>query len=699
MEAQDLNKKITEVLSNRVVRKDLVKIVKGNAVVPSYVLEYLLGQSVNGDSPEDIAEGIERVRKILEQHYVHRDQAELAKSRIKEQGSQQIIDKVQVSLNEKTDLYEASFSNLGISGVVVTPETVRQHEKLLVSGIWCICNLEYHFQGDSRVVPWNLLSLKPIQMANFSLEDYLAARNQFSDDEWIALLMQSIGFNPEQFSRREQLLHLVRLIPFVERNYNLLELGPKGTGKSHIYSEFSPHGMLVSGGEVTVPKLFVNNSNGRLGLVGYWDTVAFDEFAGKHKKTDKALVDILKNYMANKSFSRGVETLSAEASMVFVGNTSHNVPYMLKNGDLFEDLPPAFHDSAYADRLHFYIPGWEFDPIRSEMFSDGYGFIVDYLAEALRELRKRDYSDRFESNFALSTDISTRDRTGILKTFSGLMKLLHPSGEANSEQMEELLTFAIEGRKRIKDQILRIDTTMSGGRFGYYLGSEQSDKWHEVRTLEEKENPHYYHQTATDETAGQKPGTDSKQAAATTVETPKEPELEEGSKDYFVGQRGATYQEIFAPYLKGAKRIALVDSYLLLPHQMRNLLEFIEVIAAGKDPADEVLVWIYTKKDTEPSPYYEHTQEDMLEEVVYYAEALGIVCKIIYNQDLHDRRVFTDTGWRIGMGHGLDIFQRQDKFLQIPQIFRKVRDCSFTYTKEKTSNFFDKLVAKWNPKK
>ena len=343
----------------------------------------------------------------------------------------------------------------------MSPATIKTHPKLLVGGVWCICDIEYQHSDNARVVPWILGSIKPIQLSNFDFDGYVASRREFTTDEWIDLLIQSIGFNPELFGRRAKLIQLVRLIPFVERNYNLVELGPKGTGKSHIFSEFSPHGMLISGGEVTVPKLFVNNSNGRLGLVGYWDVVAFDEFAGKKKRTDKALVDIMKNYMANKSFSRGVETLGAEASMVFVGNTSHNVPYMLKHSDLFDELPESYHDSAYLDRLHCYIPGWEVDTIRSEMFSDGYGFVVDYIAEVLKSMRDADYSDRYQQHFTLGSDISTRDRDGIHKTFSGLMKIVYPHGEATKEEIEEILRFAIEGRKRVKDQILRIDSTMA----------------------------------------------------------------------------------------------------------------------------------------------------------------------------------------------------------------------------------------------
>jgi len=282
----DLDYKINLLFGGSVVRKDLVKAVKGNAIVPSYVLEYLLGQYAASDDETTIQAGIDAVRKILADHYVHRNESELVKSTIREKGRHRIIDKVTVTLNDKQDVYQASFANLGLTGVIVEPATVKANPKLLVGGVWCICDIEYFHSDDARVVPWILGSLKPIQMSSFDYEGYLASRKGFNTEEWIDLLIQSIGFNPEMFGRRAKLLQLVRLIPFVERNYNLVELGPKGTGKSHIYSEFSPHGMLISGGEVTVPKLFVNNANGRIGLVGYWDVVAFDEFAGKKKRTD-----------------------------------------------------------------------------------------------------------------------------------------------------------------------------------------------------------------------------------------------------------------------------------------------------------------------------------------------------------------------------------------------------------------------------
>lgn len=374
-------------------------------------------------------------------------------------------------MNEKTDAYEAVFENLGIKRVAIDSATVKAHPKLLVTGIWCIADVQYEFSEDSRISPWIIDTLKPIQIARVDYDGYRETRDKFTTEEWIDLLMQSIGFDPSLFGRRSKLLQLLRLIPFVERNYNLIELGPKGTGKSHIYSEFSPHGQLISGGEVTIPKLFVNNSNGRIGLVGYWDVVAFDEFAGREKTANKALVDIMKNYMANKQFSRGVNPMGAEASFAFVGNTDHNVPWMLKNTDLFEALPPQFHDSAFIDRLHAYLPGWEVGIIRGDMFTSGYGFIVDYLAEILRHLRAEDFSHRPDRYFTIPVQTHIRDRAAISKTMSGLLKLIFPNGGETEAEVEELLRFAIECRKRVKDQLLRIDSTFESADF-HYIASD-----------------------------------------------------------------------------------------------------------------------------------------------------------------------------------------------------------------------------------
>lgn len=688
----DLDYKINLLFGGVVVRKDLVKAVKGNAIVPSYVLEYLLGQYAASNDEATIQAGIDTVRKILAEHYVHRSESELVKSTIKERGRHRIIDKVTVALNDKADVYEAEFANLGIKGVIVDSPTIKAHPKLLVGGVWCICDIEYFHSDDQRAVPWILGSIKPIQLSKFDVDQYLSARRGFTTDEWIDLLMQSIGFNPEMFSARGKFFQLVRLIPFVERNYNLVELGPKGTGKSHIYSEFSPHGMLISGGEVTVPKLFVNNSNGRLGLVGYWDVVAFDEFAGKKKRTDKALVDILKNYMANKSFSRGVETLGAEASMVFIGNTSHTVPYMLKNSDLFDELPEAYHDPAYLDRLHHFIPGWEVDIIRGEMFSNGYGFVVDYIAEVLKSMRSQDYSDRYQQHFTLSSEISTRDRDGIHKTFSGLMKILYPDGQATKEEIEEILRFAIEGRKRVKDQILRIDSTMPNVRFGYL---DTEDTWHAVATMEEDEYPAYYHLKRKEDVEPEEAPTEadplsggaSAGAPGAGAAADAEPQLVEGHREYQEGQRGVSFDSLLVPYLRGASQITIVDPYVRMFHQARNLMELVEGIARGKDPADEVVLKLVTVENQE-GPEKAQRQLEYLLQIKKSAGVLGIVfdVELVEPQAVHDRSITTDTGWKILLGRGLDIFQRMiDSPFDLAtkyQKYREVKGFGITYLRE-----------------
>ena len=680
----DLDYKINLLFGGVVVRKDLVKAVKGNAIVPSYVLEYLLGQYAASDDEATIQAGIDTVRKILAEHYVHRSESELVKSTIKERGRHRIIDKVTVTLNEKADVYEAEFANLGIKGVIVDSPIIKAHPKLLVGGVWCICDIEYFHSDDQRAAPWILGSIKPIQLSKFDVDQYLAARRGFTTDEWIDLLMQSIGFNPEMFSRRGKFFQLVRLIPFVERNYNLIELGPKGTGKSHIFSEFSPHGMLISGGEVTVPKLFVNNSNGRIGLVGYWDVVAFDEFAGKKKRTDRALVDIMKNYMANKSFSRGVETLGAEASMVFVGNTSHTVPFMLKNSDLFDELPEAYHDPAYLDRLHHYIPGWEVDIIRGEMFSNGYGFVVDYIAAVLKSMRSQDYSDRYQQHFTLSPEISTRDRDGIHKTFSGLMKILYPDGEATREEIEEILRSAIEGRKRVKDQILRIDSTMAEVKFGYL---DKEGAWRDVATLEEDEYPAHYYRDRKEETEAEEAPTDADPLSGgaassettdgrTPAESEAKPELFQGHREYREGQRGVSFDSLLVPYLRGASQITIIDPYVRMFHQARNLMELVEGIARGKDPADEVALKLITVENQD-GPEKLQRQLEYLLQIKKSAGVLGIVFDVEFAepQAVHDRSITTDTGWKILLGRGLDVFQRMtDSPFDLATKYQKYRN-------------------------
>ncbi|WP_299104810.1 BREX system Lon protease-like protein BrxL [uncultured Bradyrhizobium sp.] len=686
-----LDDKINEHFAGFVVRKNLVKAVKGNAIVPTYVLEYLLGQYCATDDEASIATGIETVKDILRKHYVHRSEAGLVQSTIKERGRYKVIDQVSVALNEKTDAYEAVFENLGIKRVAIDSATVKAHPKLLVTGIWCIADVQYEFSEDSRISPWIIDTLKPIQIARVDYDSYRETRGKFTTDEWIDLLMQSIGFDPSMFGRRSKLLQLLRLIPFVERNYNLIELGPKGTGKSHIYSEFSPHGQLISGGEVTIPKLFVNNSNGRIGLVGYWDVVAFDEFAGREKTANKALVDIMKNYMANKQFSRGVNPMGAEASFAFVGNTDHNVPWMLKNTDLFEALPPQFHDSAFIDRLHAYLPGWEIDIIRGQMFTSGYGFIVDYLAEILRHLRAEDFSHRPDRFFTVPVQTHIRDRAAINKTMSGLLKLIFPNGDETEGEVEELLRFAIECRKRVKDQLLRIDSTFEAADFHYVAtdGSKRS-----VTTLEEEEFPRFYHCRSNgdvDEYALQPeiaPITSpeaSIPASSAASNVDHAVIAQPGHVVFMENRKGISFDKIFGAWTDGAARIIVTDPYIRKFHQARNVMELIEMLIRRKRPEDQIAVHLVTAPDDGNI----HEQRECLDGVAEACTGTGVDFTWAFDGSgtLHARDITTDTGWKVVLDRGLDIFQPTPRKMngfslgERMQEHRMVRSFYVTYVK------------------
>ncbi|MFW7355914.1 MAG: BREX system Lon protease-like protein BrxL [Brucella sp.] len=658
-----LDDKINEHFAGFVVRKDLVKAVKGNAIVPTYVLEYLLGQYCATDDEASIATGIETVKDILRKHYVHRSEAGLVQSTIKERGRYKVIDQVSVALNEKTDAYEAVFENLGIKRVAIDSATVKAHPKLLVTGIWCIADVQYEFSEDSRISPWIIDTLKPIQIARVDYDGYRETRDKFTTEEWIDLLMQSIGFDPSLFGRRSKLLQLLRLVPFVERNYNLIELGPKGTGKSHIYSEFSPHGQLISGGEITVPKLFVNNSNGRIGLVGFWDVVAFDEFAGREKTANKALVDIMKNYMANKQFSRGVNPMGAEASFAFVGNTDHNVPWMLKNTDLFEALPPQFHDSAFIDRLHAYLPGWEVDIIRGEMFTSGYGFIVDYLAEILRHLRAEDFSHRPDGYFTVPVQTHIRDRAAISKTMSGLLKLIFPNGGETEAEVEELLRFAIECRKRVKDQLLRIDSTFEEADF-HYITSDGAKR--AVSTLEEEEFPQFYHRRSAREGDGGKDQPEITPIPAQPSSTPAASDApadivtpafvpKPGHVVFTENRKGISFDKIFGPWTDGATRIIITDPYIRKYHQARNVMELIEMLIRRKQPEDQVAVHLVTAPDDGNI----QEQRECLDGIAEACTGTGVDFTWAFDGTgtLHARDITTDTGWKMVLDRGLDIFQ------------------------------------------
>ncbi len=441
--------------AGRVVRKDLTKLVKEGANVPVYVLEYLLGQHCASDNEEIIQDGLTTVKRILAENYVRPDEAEKVKSIIRERGSLKIIDKVTVKLNEKRDVYEALLSNLGTKGVEISTGTVRQYEKLLAGGIWSIINMEYFYEEGQKGSPFIARELKPIQMPNMDMEELFGGRRHFTEDQWLDVLLRSTGIEPTQFEKRVKWHLLARMIPLVENNYNVCELGPRGTGKSHIYKEISPNSILISGGQTTVANLFYNLARRMVGLVGLWDLVAFDEVAGISFK-DKDGVQIMKDYMASGSFARGRDLINAYASMVFIGNINQPVDTLVKTSHLLAPFPEHMIDSAFFDRFHAYIPGWEIPKMRPEYLTNQYGLIVDYLAEFMREMRKRNFGDAINKYFKLGRDLNQRDTIAVKHTVSGLLKLLYPDESYDKEAVQRCLEYALEARRRVKEQLKKI---------------------------------------------------------------------------------------------------------------------------------------------------------------------------------------------------------------------------------------------------
>jgi len=453
----ELSKKLIDVFAGKIVRKDLTKKIKEGANVPIYVLEYLLGMYCSTTDEELIVQGVTTVKNILSENFVRPDEAQKIISKLRERGSYTVIDNVSVKLNFRNDVYEAEFSNLGIKNVPVPEQYASEYERLLCGGIWCIIQLEYFYdEGDKSRCPFIIQKLTPIQMPNLDLNEVLQGREHFTKEEWIDVLLRSIGMEPSKFNDRVKWLLLTRMIPLVENNFNLCELGPRGTGKSHVYKEISPNSILVSGGQTTVANLFYNMSNRTVGLVGMWDCVAFDEVAGITFK-DKDGIQIMKDYMASGSFSRGKEEKNASASMVFVGNLNQSVDVLLKTSHLFDPFPEAMAcDSAFFDRMHCYIPGWEIPKYRPEFFTNEYGLITDYLSEFLRELRKTSYADVYDQYFKLGNNLNQRDVIGVRKMVSGLIKLVYPHGKCDKAGVEEILRLALESRRRVKEQLKKI---------------------------------------------------------------------------------------------------------------------------------------------------------------------------------------------------------------------------------------------------
>lgn len=485
---ETIKEKLRQNFDGKIVRKDLTKKIKEGANVPTYVLEFLLGQYCSTDDDEIVQKGVETVKHILADNYVRPDEAEKVLSRLRQRGAMTIIDQITVELNLKYDYYEARFSNLGLGSVPISEEYPEKYDRLLCGGIWCIVQLEYNNEQEADFIPQDrkpkkksesLISIRkltPIQMPHVDIDDLKKGRKAFTKEEWIDVLLRSIGMEPDQLKYREKWLLLLRMIPLVENNFNLCELGPRSTGKSHLYKEVSPNSILVSGGQTTVANLFYNMSKHTMGLVGLWDCVAFDEVAGIRFK-DKDGIQIMKDYMASGSFARGKEEKAANASMVFVGNINQSVDVLLKTSSLFDPFPPEMGmDTAFLDRIHCYLPGWEIPKFRPEHFTDDYGFITDYLAEFLRELRKEQYGDALDRYFHLGKNLNQRDTIAVRKMVGGLIKLVYPDGAFDKEDLEEILQIALEMRRRVKEQLKKL-----GGMEFYdvnfsYLDNETFDE-------------------------------------------------------------------------------------------------------------------------------------------------------------------------------------------------------------------------------
>ena len=686
-----LQQKIMNSFSGKVVRKDLAFLVKGGLPVPTYVLEYLLGQYCANDDEEAIEIGLEKVKEVIQNNYVHRADAESVKGNIREAGRYRIIDKVTVILNEKSDEYQASFANLGLTNVPIGTQYVNSNPKLLSgNGVWCIVTLGY-IHGEDIKVRWEIQTLKPIQISNIDLQEYIEQRKNFTTDEWLDFMIHTIGLNPEMLNRREKFISLARLLPHVESNFNFMELGPKGTGKSHVFQELSPYGVLISGGDVTSARLFVKMQGNReiLGLVGYWDVVAWDEFEQqKGRNVDAVLIDTMQNYLANKSFNRGKATHEASASMTFVGNTKHTVPYMLKNSHLFESIPTSFIKGAFLDRIHLYNPGWEIRMLKKESFSTGYGLITDYIAAVLHELRNKDLTSLLKDYAKFDPSLSERDHLAIRKTFSGMLKILYPDGNMTNEEAFELVDFAAESRKRVKDQLYIIDETFRAEPASFkYLNLKNGNEVF-VETLENISNGITLSAIPVSNTLddadvipmnkGEEPGSQLEPSDTEKTKRNRIAVLQEKSLSFRMGQTGASYEKLFAAYLEKANEITIEDPYIRAPWQIRNFVEFATMLVDTR-PVDDLKLTLITNEEDEKLPDLIDRLDDIKDDLAGY----GITFEYKF-RDFHDRCIRTDTGWTITLGRGLDIFEKYNPYSVAAsrQEKRKCKEFIIAYNKE-----------------
>jgi len=676
----ELDKKLNEVYPGRVVRKDLLHRIKKGTNVPSFVLEFLLARYCASDDPDEIEAGIQAVFETLSKNYVRPDEANKAQSMVQQQGRHKFIDKIHVTYKEKEKRHWAEMENFNSRRIAIPDKFYRDNDRLLEGGIWAEVTVA-HNDIDEDDYAFYIEEMRPIQLSRFNFDEYAAGREKFSRDEWLDVITRSCGLEPSKLSHRLKMHFLARLFCFVEANYNFIELGPRGTGKSFAYSELTPYATLVS--QASTPTLFYNLQRHKVGLVGYWDTVAFDE-VGRVKLKDKDTVEVMKNYMANGRFSRGVEVI-ANASFAFVGNIDYSVDQLVNSTqfDLFVPLPTEF-DLAVIDRFYTYLPGWEIPKNSSQYLTSNYGFITDYIAEAFHHLSKQSRYDYVNRNCRFGKSIQGRDEIAIKKTIAAMLKILHPVGEPSQEELDEYMAYALEGRRRIKEQLnkRKADDEYEAINLSFF---DKTDKEVVVWCPESKKA------SATQNAVRKRlPGTpelepdkDEKQETETTIETnqKKEPQADDSAPEdqinklkeqhytIFYGERGFTFQRIFGDYLHGAKKVTVTDPYIRATHQIANFIRFCElVVKIGTAKKIELVTGFddeYQKNET--AAKFESLKESLKDHEIEFSYS--------FNANIHDREVRLDSGWVIKIGRGFDIYQKPDDWFTIGANDFDLRPC------------------------
>jgi len=693
MQLDNIDNKLTEVFEGRCVRKDLVQRIKKGTNIPTFVLEFLLARYCATDDPDEINDGLEAVTETIQQNYVRPNEANKAQSMVQQKGKHKYIDKVHVHHNEKEKRHWAEMQNFGSKRIAINERHYRDNNRLLEGGLWCEVVVGYNEVEDDDYT-FYIEELRPIQISRFSFEDYCECCAEFSRDEWLAIVLRTVGLEPDELTKRQQFHFLARLFPLIEQNYNLLELGPRGTGKSYVYSEFSPYSTLISGGQTTTATLFYNKQRRQVGIIGYWDTIAFDEVANIKVK-DPTTITILKDYMANGRFNLGAEVM-APASLAFVGNIDDSIPQLVasEQHDLCRPLPKEF-DLAVIHRFHSYLPGWEIPPNSSKLLTDHYGLITDYLAEAFHHLiSKVNLFSSVKNKIKLNNMHEGRDETAVIKTVAAFCKMLHPGGDPSTEELEEYMEYAIEGRRRVKEQLnkRKKDEEFGNIRLGYFNAKDQEiivdcpeskgvdATQYPRRKVEALEDLDLAEVQSSISPVAESLSTESHKAdtpreavasapGSAVIDEPQGNELKEKEIRIFHGDRGFSYRTLFLDYIQGAKKVRLEDPYIRRGHQIRNFLYFCEVCVDAGTVQEIHLITSYED---------EQEKQDAGRQIITIASSLeehGIKLSVEMSDTLHDRRIELDNRWIITLGRGLDIYQRPDDWLEIGANELNLRQC------------------------